>query len=464
VAAESVSRPSEGNRPSKECLMAKIDLSITAAYLPDWGLAEGVRELVQNARDAEIQFGARMAVRHDKGSRLIIENEGVELPHEALLFGTTTKLERDDLIGRFGEGLKLGILALVRSGFPVRIRSGSEVWVPEIVRSEKFKARILSVEIRGGNEPRKRVRVEVAGISEAGWESLRSNFLFLQKLRASDQVETPAGTLLLHDDFAGQIYVKGIRVARRENVRYGYDLVHAKVDRDRRMLDEHDVKNETSRIWQDAIARRPDLEGPLYQLLKQESAVDAAHASWHLSEAQRKALADRFVNEFGSAAVPVESSGESMQIEHLGRKGIVAARPIREALRTVFGTVDSLKRELAKEIVRRWSWADLATTEQRCFTNAVRMLKSATDVRVEAIDIVDFRSETLRGLYDGEARKIRIARRLLNDEAATLAELVHEAAHSVSAASDGTKDHVQAIELIWTEIYREMSGRLGEAN
>jgi hypothetical protein len=33
------------------------------------------------------------------------------------------------------------------------------------VKSEKFRARILSVDIRGGNEPRNRVRIEVGGIS-----------------------------------------------------------------------------------------------------------------------------------------------------------------------------------------------------------------------------------------------------------------------------------------------------------
>jgi len=61
---------------------------------------------------------------------LRIENEGAHLSREALLFGTTSKMGRADLIGKFGEGLKLGVLALVRAGRPVTIRSGSEVWNP----------------------------------------------------------------------------------------------------------------------------------------------------------------------------------------------------------------------------------------------------------------------------------------------------------------------------------------------
>jgi hypothetical protein len=440
--------------------MAKIELSITADYLPDWGLAEGVRELVQNARDAEVQYDARMTVRHDNGSKLIIENEGVELPHEALLFGATTKAGRDDLIGQFGEGLKLGVLALVRAGFSVKIRSGGEVWVPEIIRSEKFsRARILAFDIRKGNEPKRRVRVEVGGLSNQGWEGLKPTFLFLQKLPPSHHVETSAGTLLLDARHAGQVYVKGIRVAYREDLRYGYNLAHAKLDRDRRMIDESDLKCETSRIWQEALDRRPDLLEPLYQVLQEGTAVDAGHASWYLSDQHQRSLATKFTLQFGARAIPVETSGDSMEVEHLGRRGIVTPKALRDTLRSTFGTVDTLKAGLAKEAIRVWSWAELTMHEQYNLGNAVRILKGISTLREESVDVVDFRSETLQGLFDGTSGKIRLARTVLSDEADVLATLVHEVAHRSSSAGDGTKDHVRAIEQLWAEIYRHVTQR-----
>jgi hypothetical protein len=434
--------------------MPRIDLSITADYLPDWGLAEGIRELVQNARDAEVQFGARMSVRHDKGTRLIIENEGVVLPHEALLFGTTSKIGRDDLIGRFGEGLKLGILALVRANHEVKIRSGSEVWEPEIVHSDKFRARILSVDIRGGNEPRNRVRIEVGGVSPDRWEALKPSFLFLQKVPAKTRVETSAGALLLHHEQAGHLYVKGILVAHRANIRYGYDFAHARVDRDRRMIEDHDIKTETSRIWRGAMEQRPELETAAYVLMQQDTFVDAVDVGWHLSDEQRKSMAARFEAQFGAAAMPVESEGEARELEHLGRRGIVTARPLRDALRFVFGTVDRVKQDLAKEVVRTWSREDLDAPARRNLELAVERIKGVTAMRDDLLDVVDFRSRTLAGLYDGGSRRIKIARSVLADEAQTLATVVHELAHDLSAATDGAKGHVQAIEDLWTGIYR----------
>jgi hypothetical protein len=158
----------------------KIELTIKTDYLPGWGIWQGLRELVQNARDAELELGAPMTVGwHNDALR--IENDGATLPHEALLLGHTTKVGREELIGRFGEGLKLGILALVRAGMPVKIRSGSEVWVPTIQRSEKFNADVLVFDIQGGRKPENRVRVEVQGVSKEAWEGAKWKFRFLTK-------------------------------------------------------------------------------------------------------------------------------------------------------------------------------------------------------------------------------------------------------------------------------------------
>ncbi len=90
--------------------MAKIQLSIKTDYLPNWGLWEGIRELIQNGRDAEIEMDAPMSVdyKFDRQT-LVIKNSGAALTQEALLLGHTTKVGRSDTIGKFGEGLKLGV-------------------------------------------------------------------------------------------------------------------------------------------------------------------------------------------------------------------------------------------------------------------------------------------------------------------------------------------------------------------
>jgi hypothetical protein len=106
-------------------------------------------------------------------STLIITNEGATLPREAMLFGHTTKIGQGNLIGKFGEGLKLGMLALVRAGHEVKIRSGSEVWLPKIERSEKFNADVLVIYIETGRQPKDRVQIEVSNVTKEDWALMR---------------------------------------------------------------------------------------------------------------------------------------------------------------------------------------------------------------------------------------------------------------------------------------------------
>lgn len=135
--------------------MSKLELSINVKYLPTWSSWEGIREFISNGKDAEIEFNAPLTVDWKNGV-LRIENEGVTLAREALLFGTSSKMERKDTIGRFGEGIALGALALVRAGRTVKIRSGAEVWTPTIARSERLNADVLVVDVKDGHEPKKR--------------------------------------------------------------------------------------------------------------------------------------------------------------------------------------------------------------------------------------------------------------------------------------------------------------------
>src|ERR1700722_2115045 len=113
--ADNLGRPTIGLTMEEERENpVKLELSIKTNYLPSWGAYEGIRELVQNGADARVELGASFEARHRKPDTLVLENEGATLPHEALLFGHTSKAGRSDLIGKFGEGLKLGVLALVR--------------------------------------------------------------------------------------------------------------------------------------------------------------------------------------------------------------------------------------------------------------------------------------------------------------------------------------------------------------
>lgn len=435
--------------------MAKFELTIDVKYLPEWHVWEGIRELIQNGKDAEVEHQAPLTVDWKNGT-LRIENDGAVLSREALLFGHTTKLGHAELIGKFGEGLKLGILALVRAGRAVKIRSGDEVWTPTIARSERYNASVLTFDIKGGNENKKRVRVEISGVIEEEWLDFRSRFLFLKDKRESDKsvVKTPEGDLLTHEKYQGKLYVKGIFVCNMPGLIYGYNFHDAELDRDRKMIDGFDRERRMANILNHAVAARPDLLDGYFEILEDlESKERAGINKWRLpDDVVIDAAVKRFRSRFGDDAVPVLSLAESQDVEHFGVRGIVVTDAMQALLQRACGNAETVKGKFAKSTVREFSYGDLTYDERTALFDAIETVSAAcslTEVR-KRVHIVEFRDEKLQGLHHGE--RVEIARKLLNDEYETLRVLVHELAHD--SGVDGEKSHVAQIERLWTSIVR----------
>lgn len=431
----------------------KIELTIKTDYLPGWGAWEGIRELVQNGRDAEVEFNAPLVVSH-LGTTLRIENEGAELPHEALLLGHTSKSERGDLIGKFGEGLKLGLLALVRAGRAVKIRSGSEVWVPTIARSEKFNADVLVVDIQGGRENNKRVRVEVGGVTSSEWQDLRQRFLFLNKTSKEEVVYNSGGDLLLDKSQAGKIYVKGIFVQQVPLLVYGYNFNDADVDRDRKMISSYDMEYKTKKIWCESVGRRPNLFENFHQLVEDGKDDVRNFDSWTASTLPVEVVdraAKEFLATYGAEAVPVANMNESAEIAHYGKRGIVVQPQHQALLERKLGKLEDVRKKLNQEAQVEYSFVELSQAEQLVYVQAVQWLKDAGVADLQALlklHVVSFRSADLEGLYkDGE---VFMARQCLRDLGVATRVLIHEVSHR--AGDDGEKGHVATVEANWQKV------------
>ncbi len=443
----------------------RVELSIKDNYLSNqgdssWGFQEGVRELLQNGKDAETEFSAPLTVRCRAGkdvasSVLIIENDGCTLPYEALLLGHTSKSERSDLIGKFGEGFKLGILALIRNGHSVKIRNGSEVWEPLIVWSEKFSARVLAFDISKGRKEENRIAIEVGGITEETYRDVVApRFLWLQKgYENVEKVATIYGALLLGPRFKGQIFVKGILVETKSSLSFGYDFSDADLDRDRRMIQSYDFQYKTRMVWQYALAARPDLFKSFSTLVEAESeetkAIDVYAAS-RLPAEYLQAAANDFAVLHGPNAVPVTMLGECRELEHFGKTGVIVAHAMKAILEQKMGSLESVQENLKTEAKRVYSWEELDEAQR---TNLVRAVCLVPGADLDQIQVVDFRSSALRGTYEESGIKLSAA--ILQDRAQCLATLVHEVAHREGL--DGEKSHVARIEAIWSGIVEKLT-------
>jgi hypothetical protein len=426
--------------------MPKIQLTIKTSYLPGWGIWEGLREVIQNARDAEFEHNSPMVVDWYNDT-LRVENEGVTLPLKALLLGHTTKLNRSDTIGKFGEGLKLGILALVRAGHPVKIRNGSEVWVPTIERSDTFDEDVLTFSIEKGRQDKDRVRVEVGGVTKEDWNRIRENFLFLKPPK--DAISTFEGSLLRGPKYKGRIYVKGIFVQCRPEFNFGYDFSDAELDRDRKMVESWNLKYKVRAILLKAVSKEPSLQGTFRRMLEEDDTIEVQDLDQYFMDLDLvESVAAEFQQKHGQDAIPVTSLAESADIEHLGKKGVVVSKPMASILSKVLGNSNTVKEELKKEVLHKYSWHELLPAERNSLTEAVSMINAVEPFSLDAVDVVDFRSDDLMGQF--KESRIFIARKYLQDPNETLRILVHEKAHE--NGGDGDKGHVWRVELIWKGI------------
>ena len=437
----------------------RIELTIKTSYVPNWGTAEGIRELVQNGRDAQVELSAPLTVGWSaaNGGTLRITNEGATLPLGALLMGHTTKADREDLVGQFGEGLDLGILALLRAGHTVRIVNGAEVWKPALEASKVFDAEVIAFYIQKATKDNNSVQFQVSGIDKAFWKILKPRFRCLDnKTGKAEAVETQKGTLLLGRGESGRIYSKGIWVETLSGYKYGYDLRYARTDRDRKMVNHWDLQWETAKVWGLALAQRPDLLDPFYTLLCDGSTpkdLEGFAGYNYLEEEDSARIAKKFAIQFGERAVPVSSLAESRAVEHLSAIGIVAPEALRKVLESSIGTVETVAAKLSNETVQCYSWDELGEAAQAILIAAVDLVSQVpgTECNLDVVDVVDFRSANIKGLY--KEGRIQIARKQLQSRKTCLRTLVHEVAHHVEAsAADGTWTHVRAIERIWSEI------------
>lgn len=433
----------------------RIELTIKVTYLPEWGRWEGVRELVQNARDEEVRSGNPMKVEHSN-STLRLFNAGSYLKPRDLLFGQTDKESRNDMAGQFGEGLKLGTLALVRSGCEVRIRIGDQVWTPSIEESRQFGEPVLVFSTRKARKTVDGTEISVVGIPPDDWSEWKRRFLFLSPLGPDEKIGVAyRGDVLVAPLMRGRLFVKGIYVERNGELEFGYDFASATVDRDRRMISTWDLKYNTARMWFSIMKsdRGSHMVRAFYKALTNDSmdvkgfGISYAKA---LPEGIIGALRALFFEEHGDDAVPVTSTADSRDVRYMGYRGVITSQAMSEVILSPYDGLSGLRKKLSTNIKRKLSWDQLSIQERSVLDGAFEQFSwSGRRVNRDRVDVVEFTDSSTNGMYEGG--RIMISRKQLADPSEAIGTLIHEYAHDYGP--DGSVEHIQMIERIWRAIH-----------
>lgn len=428
--------------------MAKFQLSLTADYVSNWGVWESLREIIQNGLDAQQDGRAFSFERlNDAGSTLRFITQAVKLERKVWLLGTSSKGD-GSYRGHFGEGLKLAMLVLARSGVTVRIINDDESWIPTMEESEEFGAQVLTISTRKLPAATGRFEIQVRGISDEDWALTQARFLDMHP--SADVIPAGSyGSVLLDEAKKGSVYAKGIFVQSVEKLVYGYDLLQVATDRDRGMIDSYNLLWALSTVWKCALVERPELATTAYDLLQAE-AEDVERLGYALVHDQYKLLAAEFTKRHGANAIPVKDDAAAREAEHWGVTPVIVSGMLADALWNIEALCPAKVRETTKsKVVCVYALNSLPMLESLTLRTACALLAPAAERLqlpgpLDHVQIVDFSSTETLGMYDntGDHLKISLAKELLQNLPKTIQVLAHEMAHA--RGTDGAVGHERA--------------------
>ena len=304
--------------------MSKIELTLAPNYVPTWTLVDAIRELFQNALDQEAQNPENKASweYRDDEQKLIIRNAKSKLEAASLLLGQTSKAGDKSTIGQFGEGYKIATLVLLREGKNVVFYNYGikEVWRPRFVKSRRFGTSILTffTEKKPVWErvPSADLEIVIEDITPEEYyeEIVPSNLYLRDDYKVLE--ETEYGNVI---DLPGKVFVNGLFVCDYEPYTYGYDFKpeHIRLDRDRKMVSDFDLRWMASKMW--STCKDTD---KVLDMIADDKADVAFLDSISCAVSWRDLAAEKFKSVYGPEAIPVTSQEELDNVP-TGYKGVV---------------------------------------------------------------------------------------------------------------------------------------------
>lgn len=286
------------------------ELPLARDYVRHWGVAEAVRELLQNALDSDSPLEYHWS---DNGAhqRLTIRSKYGRLEPKTLLLGTTSKAEAKDKIGSFGEGYKIALLVLAREQRHVTVHNNDLRWRAEFRHSKQFDAEVLTiVEEKFPAGRGQGLTFLIDGLTPQDARTIIDSTLQMQE-SVGEVAETSKGDILYQRP--GLLYVNGLFVCRTK-MRFGYNIKpeFLKLERDRQTVSDFDLAWLTKDMWfETGLADK-------IAVLMADKAPDLEYANYGTPEVVKEACYRHFI-EANPGAVLAKSKDE---LDSLVKKGM----------------------------------------------------------------------------------------------------------------------------------------------
>ena len=270
------------------------ELPIANTYVHNWGIAEAIREIMQNAIDSESD-GNKLRIQYNIG-KLIITNIGCDLAISDLVLGSTSKHDLTKYIGTYGEGFKLALVVLLRNNILVKILTNGQQWTPEFRKSVKFKIDTLHIDVEPQPGANGHITFVIEDIDQDLFDELRYNNLAMSKALGysiGETLSTEYGDILLDARYKGMMFVNGLYVQSDISFQYGYNFKpeFLQLDRDRRAIGYYKMRELTAK----AVTSQKDVKLAYTAITR--SYVDVRDIIEHLDSVSKEFKVE-FANSF----------------------------------------------------------------------------------------------------------------------------------------------------------------------
>jgi hypothetical protein len=449
-----------------------IIIGPTSTWRQEWGEWEAIRDIVQNALDeAEAyEWG------YDRQG-LWIRDQGKGVAVADFLLGPP-KLKPDWARGKYGEGMKIACLALVRKGYPVHVKTvRRELWIIFLEQAVDGTAQTLAAmwrpngtsigttfHIIGYTGPAFEDRFAVnLPRSAIAWESPSLITTPVRRYNQLIEYAFPHGSRI----YARDIYMRDIDSLYSYNL-WGFDMAPDRFG----PKNEADMWADIGRLWA-CISKVEFLEVFLQMVrdppvIQTEESFKVVMDSWSMGRdpVSGKPYAD-FVKDnasawqeawrrnFGDNAVIRTSDRWDGTVKHLGYVPVSIQWYVRDTLSKAITTDEDLVKASQERLREVELIPDARLTPRqlahlklaRAIADKVCRIKPVSGVHAAIIPPASDRVRTA-GMYSRTTREVYIGSDQLERGQTTVDTVIHELAHHTSGAEDLEEGHSQTMTLI----------------
>ena len=182
--------------------MKKYSTMITKEYIPDWGVEDGVREVIANALDSDSQFVFDIGLDY-----IELTSKNTTLDIGCFLLGVSGSRGKKDNVGTHGEGILISNVPILRGGAQVDIFNGDLLWQPAFEMDYNFNKEVLVINETQGKVGNKDYTVIISNLDQDTIDTVIHNCLYLQDKDSLGNYATAKCGSRVFFDMKGKLYV-----------------------------------------------------------------------------------------------------------------------------------------------------------------------------------------------------------------------------------------------------------------